>query len=67
MMQPHRSKRAGEDVDLRSEVRDQRLEMARIFLNSNELVVILVTSDPHPLNGLANKMADRPMVIPYSH
>jgi hypothetical protein len=27
----------------------------------------LVTSDPHPLNGLANKMADRPMVIPYSH
>ncbi len=41
--------------------------MARIFLNSNELVVILVSSDPHPLNGLANKMADRPMVIPYSH
>ena len=40
---------------------------AHIFLNSNELVVILVTSDPHPLNGLVNKMADRPMVIPYSH
>ena len=41
--------------------------MGGTFLSSNELVVILVTSDPHPLNGVANKMADRPMVIPYSH
>jgi hypothetical protein len=49
----------------KSEIRGWK--WARIFLNSNELVVILVTSDPHPLNGLANKMADRPMVIPYSH
>ena len=41
--------------------------MDAYLLKSNELVVILVTSDPYPLNRLANKMADRPMAIPYSH
>lgn len=34
---------------------------------SNQLVVIFVTPDPHPFNGVANKMRYRSMVITYPH